>query len=84
MGKRLLRRWLSSPKRDHKTLDYRLDLVEDIIDRNVGDILEKPNSGESFDLERIVTRLYLNRAKPKDLLRLRDTLTVLPSVKSLY
>ena len=82
MGKRLLRRWLSSPKRDHKTLNYRLDLVEDIIDRNVGDILEIELS-RIFDLERIVTRLYLSRAKPKDLLRLRDTLTVLPSVKNL-
>ena len=82
MGKRLLRRWLSSPKRDHRTLNYRLDLVEDIIDRNVGDILEIELS-RIFDLERIVTRLYLNRAKPKDLLRLRDTLTVLPSVKNL-
>ena len=82
MGKRLLRRWLSSPKRDHKTLNYRLDLVEDIIDRKVGNILEIELS-RIFDLERIVTRLYLNRAKPKDLLRLRDTLTVLPSVKNL-
>ena len=52
MGKRLLRRWLSSPKRDHKTLNYRLDLVEDIIDRNVGDILEIELS-RIFDLERI-------------------------------
>lgn len=82
MGKRLLKRWLSSPKRDHETLNYRLDLVEDIIDRDLGDILEIELS-RIFDLERIVTRLYLNRAKPKDLLRLRNTLTVLPSVKNL-
>ncbi len=82
MGKRLLRRWLSSPKRDHKKLNYRLDLVENIIDKNIGVVLETELS-RIFDLERIVTRLYLNRAKPKDLLRLRDTLAILPSVKSL-
>mgnify|MGYP001156884465 FL=1 len=81
MGKRLLRRWLSSPKRDHKKLNYRLDLIEDIIDRDVGAILDIELS-RIFDLERIVTRLYLNRAKPKDLLRLRDTLAVLPLVKN--
>lgn len=82
IGKRLLRRWLSNPKKERRTLNYRLDLVEDFIATNIFSNL-RSKLARLCDLERIVTRISLSRVKPRDLLKLRETLTILPEVKRL-
>ncbi len=82
MGGRLLRRWLHRPLRDRGTLRLRHHAVATLIDSRAGDALR-----EGFralgDLERILTRIALRSARPRDLSTLRDGLGLLPAVGTL-
>ncbi len=80
MGSRLLRRWLHRPLRDHSLLlnrqlaikalmqDYRFEVVQETL-KQIGDI------------ERILARVALKSARPRDLSRLRDGLNLLPELQ---
>ncbi|KQY52045.1 DNA mismatch repair protein MutS [Lysobacter sp. Root494] len=82
MGGRLLRRWLHRPLRDRATLRFRHHAVSTLIDSGTADQLR-----EAFralgDLERILSRIALRSARPRDLSTLRDGLGLLPAVRSL-
>ena len=82
MGGRLLRRWLHSPLRDRAMLRFRHHAVSTLIDSGVAEHLR-----EAFralgDLERILSRIALRSARPRDLSTLRDGLGLLPAVRSL-
>lgn len=83
MGGRLLRRWLLRPIRNHDVLRLRHGAVESLHQAGV-DCLDKVHTilkGIS-DLERINTRVALGTARPGDLVRLRDSLRDLPTLKS--
>jgi DNA mismatch repair protein MutS len=81
MGSRLLRSWVNRPLRDRALLSQRQTAVEALI---FGDG-EKP-VGESLeglgDLERILARVALGTARPRDLVQLRDGLARLPALKA--
>lgn len=80
MGARLLRRWLHGPISDRVALANRQLAVEELIQRidqsGVHDLLRKCG-----DIERILTRIALNNARPRDLVRLRQALHCLPAIK---
>lgn len=77
MGARFLRRWLLAPLRDHAVLNERYRAVDALrTDRHFDttrDLLS-----EIGDIERIVARVALRTARPRDLCQLRDALAVLP------
>ncbi len=73
MGSRLLRRRLNRPLRDRKTLEERLDAVEALSSRERYNPLRDELSPIG-DIERIVSRIALRSARPRDLLGLRDGL----------
>ncbi len=79
MGSRLLRRWLLQPIRDHKSLSLRHDAVELLLSNqnynNLRSLLRLLG-----DIERIVSRVALHTARPRDLIQLRNTLCLLPDV----
>jgi len=79
MGARLLRRWLHRPLRDHDALRLRYHAVATLIDgaRHVA-LAELLRS--IGDLERILARVALRSARPRDLTQLRTALGALPSV----
>lgn len=81
MGSRLLKRWLNRPLRDRQTLELRQNAIKTLLkDRQylaLHDILN--NVG---DLERILARVALKTARPRDLVELRNTLSVLPDIQS--
>jgi DNA mismatch repair protein MutS len=81
MGGRLLRRWLHRPLRDRPTLAQRHLAVQSLIDGDRYDMLR-----ESFrrlgDVERILTRVALRSARPRDLSTLRDALLALPGIRA--
>lgn len=80
MGSRLLKRWLHLPKRNQMEVNARLDAVESFI--NSGNYVELADIFKHVgDIERIVARLALRSARPRDLARLRNTLQILPEVK---
>ncbi|HEY4555311.1 MAG TPA: DNA mismatch repair protein MutS, partial [Lysobacter sp.] len=80
MGGRLLRRWLHRPLRERDVLRHRHQAVATLVDSGVGDTLR-----ESFravgDLERILSRIALRSARPRDLSTLRDGLALLPRLR---
>nr|WP_310053858.1 DNA mismatch repair protein MutS [Lysobacter niabensis] len=81
MGGRLLRRWLHRPLRDRSTLRLRHQAVATLVDSGVAERMR-----ETFralgDLERILSRIALRSARPRDLSTLRDGLGLLPTVRT--
>ena len=80
MGHRLLSRWLNRPLRNHASLRRRQQVVAAMIDNYhfeaMGEIL-----GSIGDLERILARLGLRTARPRDLAKLRDSLDRFPELQ---
>jgi len=81
MGSRLLRRWLNKPLQCRKTLNTRLDAVEGLIEDYNFDPIQSILK-QVGDIERILTRVALRSVRPRDLSRLRDTLTLLPAIQA--
>ncbi|KAB8318367.1 DNA mismatch repair protein MutS [Tolypothrix campylonemoides VB511288] len=82
MGGRLLRRWLHRPLRDRPTLRLRHQAVATLLDTRAADALRERFRALG-DLERILSRIALRSARPRDLSTLRDGLALLPGVRAL-
>ncbi len=80
MGSRLVRRWLSQPLRDRQRIHRRLAAVEALLD---GDRQRELRAllNDIPDLERIITRVVLGSAKPRDLVGLRLGLSRVPTLR---
>lgn len=78
MGGRLLRRWLQRPLRDRATLQARYHSIATLFTH--ASTLH-PLLRESVDIERILGRVALRSARPRDLSGLARTLALLPSVQ---
>jgi DNA mismatch repair protein MutS len=81
MGSRLLRRWLSRPLRDRDTVRGRHTAVAELIETDANEALREELAGIG-DLERILARVALGTARPRDLAVLRDSLGRLPALQS--
>lgn len=79
MGSRLLQRWLNRPIRSRDVLNARLDAIEQLIHGKHHESLAA-YFGQIGDIERILARVALRSARPRDLARLRDALAVLPEL----
>lgn len=77
MGSRLLKRWLGRPLRDHSRLHARQAAIKELINKQQIDSLHTLLT-QICDLERIISRIALKSARPRDLLQLRQTLSLLP------
>jgi len=82
MGGRMLRRWLHRPLRDRKVLAERHQCIESLLQGRLFEALRDQLRGSS-DLERILSRVALKSARPRDLSALRDTLARLPDLQAL-
>ncbi|MGI9215057.1 MAG: DNA mismatch repair protein MutS, partial [Gammaproteobacteria bacterium] len=79
MGSRLLFNWLNRPIKDHNLLNQRYTAIN---------TLQLANSFEEFqeilkeigDLERIISRISILTAKPRDLLQLKQAFDLLPKI----
>ncbi|WP_017444480.1 DNA mismatch repair protein MutS [Gayadomonas joobiniege] len=80
MAARLLQRWLVQPIRDRQILEQRLDVIESLLEADIYQELRQ-NFQQVGDIERIVTRIALGSARPRDFSRLRSALGCLPSIK---
>jgi len=81
MGSRGLRAWINRPIRDRERLLARQTAVEALLPPAIGDAIRELLSGIG-DLERILTRVALRSAKPRDLVHLREGLGCLPGLKA--
>ncbi len=82
MGGRLLRRWLHRPLRDHRTLGERHQAVQTLLDARAFEPLREAFRGLG-DVERILSRVALRSARPRDLSTLRDALAMLPALRAM-
>ena len=80
MGGRMLRRWLHRPLRDRDILRMRYDAVATLMQSGEYAALAAPLQAIG-DLERIVARIALRSARPRDLVQLRAALAVLPRLE---
>jgi DNA mismatch repair protein MutS len=81
MGSRMLKRWIHQPTRDHKTVNQRLDAIGDIMQHS-GFLELQPILKQIGDIERIIARLAIRSARPRDLARLRVALQQLPELST--
>lgn len=82
MGNRHLRAVLAQPFRSAESASLRHDRVHDLLLSGRLDEVREV-LGELGDLDRIASRIALLSANPRDLARLRDSLTVLPRIAAL-
>lgn len=80
MGSRLLKRWLNRPLRDRNVLTARQDAIKNLLQDRQYLALHNLLNGIG-DLERILTRVALKTARPRDLIELRSTLSMLPDLQ---
>lgn len=81
IGSRKLKDWILHPSIDENLINKRLDTVEKLINKNLSKSLSDFLIGTP-DIERILTRIALKTARPRDLSLLRDSLDKYPLLKS--
>ncbi|MBD1567328.1 DNA mismatch repair protein MutS [Vibrio sp. S12_S33] len=79
MGSRMLKRWLHQPMRCTDTLNQRLDAIGEIKQQTLFTDLQ-PVLKQIGDIERILARLALRSARPRDMARLRHAMQQLPEL----
>jgi DNA mismatch repair protein MutS len=82
MGKRLLRSWLLRPSIDEDEIEGRLNAVEiQVKETMLREELRRALDG-ILDLERLLSRVTLETANPRDLLALAASLAKIPSARA--
>ena len=80
MGSRLLRRWIQRPLRDAAILQARYQSLDALISSSAIDAVQKTLYGIG-DVERILSRVALRSARPRDLRQLSEALSRLPGLQ---
>jgi DNA mismatch repair protein MutS len=81
MGSRELRRWLNRPLTDHAVLRARYHALGALSDSRRFEGLREHLHGIG-DIERILARVALRSARPRDMTQLRTSLGMLPALRS--
>lgn len=79
MGSRLLKRWIHQPIRDLNKLNTRQQIILALQQHERMEQLQ-PLLQQVGDMERILARVALRTARPRDLTRLRQALAQLPDI----
>src|SRR5690606_30703862 len=83
MGARLLKRWIVMPLKDEKSINERLQVVQDFYkNRSLRDqlIQEVKQVG---DLERLISKIGLQKANPREIIQLKRALYAVEKLKEL-
>jgi len=81
MGARALRSWLLHPLRDVGEITRRQDAVEELLEARELSASLRSALSAVYDLERLIARVSLGAAGPRDLVALRDSLGKVPLIK---
>lgn len=82
MGGRLLKRWIEEPLLQKRTIEKRLDAVEELVDNiflldDIRLLLK-----EVYDMERLISKIVYGNCNARDLVALKKSISILPSMKS--
>ena len=80
MGSRLLRRWIQRPLRDRSVLKARYQAIDAVTSGSATENLQTQLNGIG-DIERILSRVALRSARPRDLRALCEALGRLPALQ---
>jgi DNA mismatch repair protein MutS len=83
MGARMMRSFLEQPLIEKSEISKRLDAVEELKEHMITREELREYLNAVYDLERLITRIACQTANPKDLLALKNSIQMLPPVKSL-
>ena len=84
MGRRLLKRRILHPLRDLKKINSRLDMLEDLY-RDQGRLsLLRDKLGKTPDLERLCSRLAMDKAHGRDMLAVKNALACFHGISELF
>jgi len=83
MGARLLKSWLLLPLLEIPTLERRQDSVQALTGRIQIHGRLAGKLAEVHDMERLISRVMIGVAGPRELLALRDSLRVVPAIRDL-
>ncbi|MEE3202553.1 MAG: DNA mismatch repair protein MutS [Acidobacteriota bacterium] len=83
MGGRLLRAWLARPLCHRESILRRLDSVDELVTESITREKLRDVLSSVHDLERLIGRVILGRAGPRDLVALKTSLKAIPSIRDL-
>jgi len=81
MGGRLLRRRLLAPSLDRDEIEARLDAVGDLLGDTIVRAQVRGELGDVLDIERLLAKVTIGSAGPRELLALGKSLEKIPSLK---
>lgn len=81
MGSRLLRQWLNRPLIDQEAISERQDVLDALIDHYFERQGIRENLQGVYDLERLIARVALGQATPRQLLQLKASLERVPHLR---
>jgi len=80
MGGRLLRRWLQRPVRSRTVISARQDAIGELLHNYLYEPLREALKSIG-DIERVLSRVALRSARPRDLVKLREAFAQLPQLQ---
>lgn len=83
MGARLLRKWLEQPLLDVKEINKRLNGVEEFKNNPILKEELKELLNGIYDLERLMTKVIFGTVNARDLIALKNSISMLPHIKTL-
>ncbi|MBI2815435.1 MAG: DNA mismatch repair protein MutS [Acidobacteria bacterium] len=83
MGARLLKSWMLRPSLDRTVIDARLESVDELRRESITRSRIAKEAASVHDLERLLSRVTLGSATPRDLAGLRNSLERLPAIRAL-
>ncbi|MDD4563725.1 MAG: DNA mismatch repair protein MutS [Candidatus Nanoarchaeia archaeon] len=83
MGKRLLKKWITSPLIEKEKIIERLDAVEELKNNLIYRHDLRECLKNVYDIERLIGRVSFKNANPKDLISLGNSLKYIPKIKDL-
>ncbi|HHZ01858.1 MAG TPA: DNA mismatch repair protein MutS [Tissierellia bacterium] len=81
MGGRLLKKWIEEPLKNMERINLRLDAVEELYENIMVSNNIKEYLKSVYDIERLLSRIVYGNCNGRDLIALKQSLSVLPDLK---
>jgi len=83
MGGRLLRSWLLNPLLDKNMINKRLDVVEELCNKNMLRMDLREYLGNIRDIERLASRIAIGMANAREMVALSSSINTLPLISNI-
>lgn len=83
MGARLLNNWIEQPLIDADAINYRLDAVEELYEKNAVRADFREGLSDMRDLQRLAGKVAYDSVNPRDMLAICQSLKAIPYLKEL-